>query len=473
MTLSAAPEMSTSTAPPPAPRAGLRDRLLRAGGWVLAGHLLGQVLRLGGNLVLTRLLAPQDFGLMQVGYLVMTGLHLFSDMGLTQSVVRSPNGETPQFLRTAWTLHVVRGFILAGITLLFALGIHVFDELGWTRPDTVYNDPRLPWVVAAFAGMAILIGMVSMRSLLAERHLRQDLQARNELVCQVITLAVMVGVGWYTRSVAALVVGALLQAFIKLWMSHHWLPGPKDQWGIDRTALHEIVHFGKWVFGSSIIGFTAATADRILLGILVDAHDFGLYAVAFQLAGVLQTVGMMMGASLVFTALSEVHRERPHDMPRVLARLQWLYDAVIVTAAGFLTMAGPLLVRVLYDHRYDDAGWMLSALAVGVIGARTQVVDHLCNAIGQPRDNVVTTVLRLVAIVAAILGGFALFGLHGAVWGVALAPFLSWPMSLWLRHRHGMGVLRSEWVWLPAAGVGMLLGAGLIGLAGLVSGGRA
>lgn len=444
--------------PLPAERASLRDRLLRAGGWVLAGHVLGQVLRLAGNLLLARLLAPQDFGLMQVGYMVMTGLHLFSDMGIVQSVVRSPHAEEPRFLHTAWTVHVVRGLILAGVTLLLALGIYVADAMGWSPAGSVYNDARLPWVVAAFAVMALLIGLSSMRTLLAERHLQQRLLARNELVAQVITLGIMVTLAWYTRSIAALVAGALLSAGIKLWMSHFWLPGPRDRLGIDREAMHELIHFGKWVFVSSIIGFMANNVDRMLLGVLIDGTSFGLYAVAFQLANVLQVVGTMMGASLAYSALAEVQRERPHDLPEVQAKLQRVYDGLIVTSAAALAVAGPALVGLLYDHRYDKAGWMLSVLAVGVIGGRTQIVEHLANAIDRPKYNTWGTALRLVGVVGCILAGHRLGGLQGAVWGVAAGQFVSWPMSWWIRHRHAMGVWRSETLLLPALAAGLALG---------------
>lgn len=456
------------TSPPQAARASLSQRVLRAGSWVLAGHVLSQVLRLGSNLILARLLAPDDFGLMQVGYMVLTGLHLFSDMGLWQSVVRSPHGEESRFLHTAWTVHVVRGFILAIVTLLLALALYIADVQGWTPPHTVYNDPRLPWVIAAFAAMAIIIGLGSMRASLAERHLQQRLLARNELVAQILTLTAMVAVAWYTRSFVALVVGALLSAGIKTWMSHYWLPGPPDRLGIDRPALQELIQFGKWVFVSSIIGYLASNADRLLLGLLIDGTSFGLYSVAFQFANVMQVVGGMLGAKLAFSALSEVHRERDHDLPRVLVRLQWAYDALIVTGAAMLAVAGPTVVGLLYDHRYDAAGWMLSALAVSVIGGRTQIVEHLCNAIGRPSYNTWQSGLRLVGTVGCILIGHRIGGLHGAVWGVAVGQFVPWPLAWWIRHHHGMGVWRSDWLLLPTLTVGLGLGWALVALIGLV-----
>ncbi|MCC2632368.1 MAG: hypothetical protein K0S48_254, partial [Ramlibacter sp.] len=51
---------------------------MNAGLWTLVGHGSSQVLRLLGNLVLTRLLAPESFGVMAVATVVSIGVVMFS-----------------------------------------------------------------------------------------------------------------------------------------------------------------------------------------------------------------------------------------------------------------------------------------------------------------------------------------------------------------------------------------------------------
>src|SRR5688572_2933464 len=102
--------------------AGLRERVLRAGGWTVAGFALSQAIRFGANLVMTRLLVPEMFGVMAIATMVMYGLALFSDVGLRQSVVQSRRGREPAFLDTAWTIQIARGFVIWGAALAVALG---------------------------------------------------------------------------------------------------------------------------------------------------------------------------------------------------------------------------------------------------------------------------------------------------------------------------------------------------------------
>mgnify|MGYP000735525278 CR=1 FL=1 len=105
--------------------------------FVITGYGLSQVLRLGGNLILTRLLVPEFFGIMALARAVITGLHFFSDIGLMPSIIRSQRGGDPVFLNTAWTIAVLRGIILWAFTLALALPMaKIYDNslLAWAIP---------------------------------------------------------------------------------------------------------------------------------------------------------------------------------------------------------------------------------------------------------------------------------------------------------------------------------------------------
>ena len=87
----------------------LRARILRALSSSLVGFGGTNVLRLLGNLALTRLLFPEAFGLMALGSVVTTGLRMVSDLGIRSAVIRSPRGDEEDFLNTAWILKILQG----------------------------------------------------------------------------------------------------------------------------------------------------------------------------------------------------------------------------------------------------------------------------------------------------------------------------------------------------------------------------
>src|ERR1017187_5882027 len=98
----------------------LRQRVLNAGTWRLAGYAIGQTIRFGSNLLMTRLLVPEMFGVMAIASLFIAALAMFSDLGVKQSIIQSKRGADPTFLNTAWIIQILRGVVLWGAAVCIA-----------------------------------------------------------------------------------------------------------------------------------------------------------------------------------------------------------------------------------------------------------------------------------------------------------------------------------------------------------------
>ena len=82
--------------------------LLKGTLWTVGAYGLSILLRLGTNVIMTRLLAPELFGIMSIVYTLWTGVELMTDVGIGQNIVYNKNAEDPDFYNTAWTLGLVR-----------------------------------------------------------------------------------------------------------------------------------------------------------------------------------------------------------------------------------------------------------------------------------------------------------------------------------------------------------------------------
>ncbi len=440
------------------PRLGLRSRILKAGTWIVGGQLIGQMIRLASNVVMTRLLFPDAFGLMSVVNMLITALGLFSDIGIVRSIVQSPRGEEPGMLNTAWTIQVIRGQFLAIGCLVAAFVFTVVAHFGFAKAGTVYADARLPWIVGVFAIVPVISAFDSIRNASARRHMQIHRLIKMDLATQVVTALVMIAVGLATRSIWALMAGAVSTALVRCVIGHVFLPGHRERLQLERAAVKELMNHGKWVFMSSIFTFMVTNGDRIFMGAIVEAREFGLYVIALLIVAVPQQLASNLCNSIVYPAMSEVFRERPHEFSKVLTRFQWGYDAIVTLLFAVLISAGPALVDLIYDSRYHDAGWMMSILAVGMIGMRFQVVEQCYQAVGTPQYMTLANLVRLIALVAGIFVGRHVGGMPGIIVGIAAAQFSAWPIVLWFKAKHHALSLRAEAVLLPAIAVG--LGAG-------------
>ncbi len=442
-----------------APAPALKSRMLKAAAWLVGGNISSQLLRLASNLILTRLLLPEAFGLVAAVNTLYFALVMFSDLGVWQSVVRSDRGAEARFLGTAWSVQLLRGGLLAVIVLGIALALHLAAQAGVFAAGTVYADARLPPMVAFFALCALLQGMESMKLASAQRELHAGQLARLELASQLGAMVVTLALTWATRSVWALLVGTLVGAALRTALSHLVLPGKAARPCWDRDCARELIGFGKWIFLSSIVGFLAAHGEKIILAGSLTTASFGVFSIASTLLAAVMGVYGSLNGHVIFSSLSLALRSDDQaEVTRVYTRVQQLADLFLGTLAGGLLMSGQWAVWLLYDARYHNAGWMLQWLGLGLLAMRHQVVEQLMFARGQPAWVSGNNSLRALSLVICIPAGFALGGEPGAIIGVVISQFASWPLSLRFKQQQGLLTWATEKWWLPALGLGLGLG---------------
>jgi O-antigen/teichoic acid export membrane protein len=436
----------------------LKTRVVTAGVWSLAGYGVSQIVRFGSNMLMTRLLAPDMFGLMAIGMIVIVGLAMFSDLGLKQNVVQSSRGGNPTFLNTCWAIQIIRGVLLWTMALSVTLLLLLANHVGLTPLNTVYADERLPAVIATLSSTMVIAGFESTKLLEASRALSLGGLTKIDLAAQLAGILCMVSWACIDRTIWALVAGNFCSALVRLILSHAWLPGISNRWNWDRSALREIIQFSKWMFLSSILGFFANSGDRLLLGGMIGSTSLGIYTIAFLISGTAEQILSKIMGDVSFPALSEIARERPSALKSGYYRFHILIASFAYFCSGFLMMTGQPLVRLLYDSRYRDAGWMLEVLAAILMTVPFRLATQSFLALGMPRLLSNTVAVRLIALFVATPIGFYFVGLPGALWGIVLSHFLSLPLIILYQIRCGSFDLRKELLVLPFIAVG--IGAG-------------
>ena len=412
--------------------------------WSLGGFALSMIIRLGSNLLMTRLLAPEMFGVMAIASTVLVGLAMFSDVGLRQNVVQSKRGSEPAFLNTAWAIQILRGAIIGAVALCVCLAILIAGRLGLFSLNSVYAAPSLPWVVSALSISAVISGFESTKLFEASRGILLGRITGIEVLSQVCGLTCMLAWVVVDRSIWALVAGSLCASFSRVIFSHVLLPGVQNRWRWDRETVHEVLHFGKWIMTASVLGFLVNSGDRLILAGLVDSSVLGYFAIASLFVGSLEGIlGKIMG-DVSFPAFSEVVRTKAADLKQHYYRFLVVIAAASYFASGFLMMFGKTLVELLYDRRYHDSGWILQILSAILLTVPFRLATQSFLALGVPRLQSDIVLVRLVALVVATPIGFRWAGLEGALWGIVFSHFSYLPIIVYYNLKHQLFDLRKE-----------------------------
>ncbi|MBV4542072.1 MULTISPECIES: oligosaccharide flippase family protein [Pseudomonas] len=437
----------------------LRKRVLLAGALNIGSIVASQVIRLGGNLIITRLLLPEMFGLMAIATTVSVLLLLLSDVGLRQNIIQSPRGDEPLFLNTIWSLQIIRGLGLFVVMQLVALASWVSQHFAMWPAHSTYAAPELPAVLAVTGFFAIIFAFQSTKIDVAIRTFQQKKVVLVELVSQIAGLVVMLVIGYLTRSIWALVAAGLVSTLVTTVLSHLIFPGHKDRPQWDPAALREIVNYGRWVFLSSAVGVLAMQGDRIWFGGSMTVAQLGVYSIAVGILAAFQLSLQRLAGAVALPAFSEAARTGDMDRLRHLYfRFRLIFDVLTLFTCGFLFTASPLIIHWLYDARYQEAGQMMAILSLSLFTLRYGLTQQIWMALGLTKYMAMDNIIRVVALFTLMPLLLAIGGVTYALWGVALHTFFTLFLIFKVSHQLGMLSIKRELVVLPVMLFGALCG---------------
>lgn len=387
----------------PARSPGLKSRAARAAVLTITAAGVMNVIRLGGNVCLTRLLTPDAFGFMSLVGAMMAGLQMFSDIGIGPSLIQHDR-EDEEFVNTAWTMQVFRGVTLWVCACILAWPVAAF-----------YHESELIYLIPVVGFCAVLGGLESTALFTAQRKIALFRFLVVEVGSYAVSVVVMVAWALVWHTVWALVAGGLTQAALKTILSRVLFPDVRNRFCWNREAYIGLLHFGKWIFLSTMMTFLSMQGDRLLLGKFATITELGIYSIAISLAQAPRRIFDRLANQIVFPAISHVVRggasvhAQADRARRTLIRL-------MAPPLALLIGAGPPLIHLLYDSRYQDAGLFLTVFAAGVwfqvIAASYGCVFF---AVGQPRLVTAATLTKAAVYLIFFIPAYHMGGIFGAV----------------------------------------------------------
>lgn len=425
----------------------LIERAIRSSALTVLGFGAYQGLRLLSNLVLTRILFPEAFGMMALVTVFLVGLSMFSDMGVGPAIMQSKRGDEPEFLDTAWSLHILRGGVLflAASALAYPLSL-------------IYAEPELAWYLPVSAVTLLISGFNPTKFETANRHLRTGRVTLVEIGTQVLGLIAAVTLAYLTHSVWALVISGIVSALSQLVLMHVLIPGPRNRFRLEPAAATELMHFGKWIFLSTLCGFLIMQGDKVILGKYLGLEQFGIYNIGFFLA----SFPLMLGQMVIRRVVIPVHRESPPRQSREnflrLRKMRFYATTVLLCMVLGIAALGVWLVDFLYDERYLMAGPVVVTLAcMQVVQIIVVSYDQAALAEGDSQRFFVLSLSKALAMTLGLLIGFQVAGLFGALIAQGISMLVIYPVVVWLA--------RAQGAWDPLHDLVFFVAGGSVGAA--------
>jgi len=366
-----------------------RRRFRVTGSSALALSTIGtNVLRIVSTVCLTRLLSPDVYGITGIIMSVFYMITMVSDIGLQAYIVRHQRSDDPDFLSAVFTIHAIRGVILASIGMLVAWPLSVI----LAKPELV-----LPLIVASL--VLAIDGQVTLHHFRGLRDGRVQRFALIDLITGVCQTLSAIALAFLLRNVWAIVASMFVASIVRVCAGYSLFPGSRLAFRRDREVASDLWRFSRVIAASSAMTLVIAQVDKLALARILPLSQFGIYVIAASLAAAPTVFAFNYAAAIVYPAVAEAWR-KGNSIADAYYRCWGRYFYLYAFGGGALFGVADLLIRLLYDPRYLPAAQYLRALAISTaLSMLTRSMDAAQVASGRQRITVEFNVIRLACLV--------------------------------------------------------------------------
>lgn len=358
------------------------------------------------NVVLARILAPDDFGLFGVALVVLSFVERFSATGLQSALVQKKE-DIADYLDSAWTVQALRGAVVAVLLVASAPFLAAF-----------FGDARAEPLIQVLGVSFLLGGLTNIGTVEFHRELEMNRQFGYQLSGTLADLAVSIVLSFVLGNVWALMLGMIAGRVVSLVASyalHPYRPKPRLDWG----QVRELRRYGRWVFLHHILYFLSYRGDNLIVGKFLGAPALGIYMLAYSISEVVTgEVGKMLD-SVAFPVYARAQGNVAQVRAAFLIATELVAAVSLPVAVALYFLAAPV-TDLLLGQKWTDVAAVLPALALaGALGAIASNGVALFRGLGRPDIGFRMNLLGVAVTYAIMFPLMLRYGITGV--GVAVA----------------------------------------------------
>ncbi len=399
----------------PGPR--LSQRVVHAGVWALALRMVERSFGFVRTIILARLLAPEDFGLMGIALLMLSLLEAFTQTGFSAALIQK-KGDIKPYLDTAWTIDLIRQAAAAALLFLAAPFVARF-----------FDAPAAANIVRVIAATVLVSGFINIGVIYFQKELEFHKQFIYQFSATVADFGVALVAAILLRNAWALVLGVLAGNLVGLMVSyvvHPYRPGLAIDWQKGR----ELFGFGKWVFSSNLLNYLVHNVDSLVVGKVLNTTALGLYQMAFRLSNAAATEITNVVSQVAFPTYSKIQDDTPRLREAALRTMSMVATVSLPLAGGVFILA-PDLTMLLLGEKWMPMVPVLQLLCIsGALRSVTANFGSIFLGAGRPDIQTKASLMDLAILGIGLYPLVTTFAMMGAVYARLLtfaSQFYVWP----------------------------------------------
>ncbi len=387
----------------------LANPILRSIGWSSISVSASRAASLLTRLLLARLIAPQDFGLIAMVMISLGLVNIIVDFGLKNSLIQRERGarSVDRYTTAFWFL------VAAGLGWTLAFSLLAAPAMAW-----FFEEPGLTDLARVMAISILLHSLTIVPEVRLVRLMRFKQLAKAEIFAAIggaiiaIVVALQGGGAW---ALAFLQIAMVAIKALFLWLQVRWRPRLRYR----AESLREVRGFSGYMLGSQILQYVRLNTDNLAVGALVGASALGLYSLAYLITETLRSQVGTIVARVMFPAYSQ-SAANPEKLKRMFLSVMRYMCVVIFPISTAFWLEAELIISLAFG-----AEWLAAAQPVKILSLASAVMaingdpSSLLKGLGKGGTIFTLHAINTVAIgIPAIVIGTIYAGATGAAWGV-------------------------------------------------------
>jgi teichuronic acid exporter len=394
----------------------LTSQVRRSASWSTSVNLAIRIVRSILFIVLARLLAPSQFGLVALATVFTTLMTLPAVSGYVTAIIQRPEVDQ-DLLDTAFWCTAASAVVLAGLLCVGA------PQIG-----ALLHQPQLAEVLQALSPAVLITALMGVPQAILVRDLKMRELSLRSLVAAVVSSGFAVIAAAMGAGIWSLVLQVLLEATIAS-ATAWWLVEYRPKLGFHPKLLAPLLSWGAKVTGIDVLRTITAKSDDLLIGVVLGAGPLGVYTVAYRLLTQINEVVSQTSHNVSFSALARLQTDRVRLSEAWLRVSGVLFAVVLPVFAGVAVMA-PTVVNVAFGAQWSAAAPVMTLLAVyGVPLALTDASNTFLQSVGRAGRALAITVLST----SLVITGFVVsvhFGIVALAASLAISGLVVMPIAI-------------------------------------------
>lgn len=374
------------------------------------------------QLVLARLLFPQDYGLIGMAAVFITFINVFSDLGMNAALVQRKEEEiTPEHYDTVfWT-----GVVFSAILYLILLFI------GTPLITQFYQEPLLAEIIPVIS-LGILLSPINMvhRAQLTKKMEFKKL-AFISTTSSIVSGVVAISMAFTGLGVWALVFNSIAGTIISIplfFKASKWLP--RFVW--QKKAFDDVFGFGAYTTGTSIFNYLMGNIDYLMIGKLLGTVTLGYYTFAFIITNTIRNQIVAIINKVAYPVYTTIQDDK-RSMINLFLKIVSLNNLVVYPIIIALFIFGEFIIPIFFGNKWDNSIPLIRILCISVL---IQMLNNshtlLFRAGGKVRLELNLQIIKSICFYVPLISiGAYYYGVKGAALGYTLAVFLGVALSFY------------------------------------------